>query len=240
VVALALTSWTAATAQCPGLGDCCVANGTGGCDDVICCAEVCGEDPFCCEQVWDSLCAAAAQAGCTVCGVGCPGPGGCCEANFSPGCNDAFCCQLVCASDPYCCDTEWDGVCAGTAQTVCAACLLLCPGGGDCCINNGTPGCNDAACCELVCDLDSFCCDGFWDGLCAATAIDLCAVCEVPRPDPGDLDGDGTTGVADLLLLLGAWGGCDSCEACVADLNGDCDVGAADFLILLALWAVGS
>lgn len=55
--------------------------------------------------------------------------------------------------------------------------------------------------------------------------------------DPiGDLNGDGTVGVADLLILLSAWGPCPDCEQCLADLNGDCTIGVADLLILLANW----
>jgi hypothetical protein len=55
---------------------------------------------------------------------------------------------------------------------------------------------------------------------------------------PGDLNGDGSVGVADLLILLAAWGPCDDCGPveCPADLNGDCTVGVADLLILLANW----
>lgn len=54
--------------------------------------------------------------------------------------------------------------------------------------------------------------------------------------NPADLDGDGSVGVGDLLILLGNWGPCRSCDDCQADLNGDCVVGVADFLILLANW----
>ena len=52
----------------------------------------------------------------------------------------------------------------------------------------------------------------------------------------GDLDGDGTVGASDLLILLASWGPCDDCGNCPADLNGDCVIGAADLLILLANW----
>ncbi len=53
---------------------------------------------------------------------------------------------------------------------------------------------------------------------------------------PGDLDGDGSVGASDLLILLSNWGPCDNCENCPADLDGNCVVGAADLLILLANW----
>ncbi|MCZ6754650.1 MAG: hypothetical protein O7E49_04990 [Gemmatimonadetes bacterium] len=52
----------------------------------------------------------------------------------------------------------------------------------------------------------------------------------------GDLDGDGTVGITDLLILLGSWGPCADCENCPADLDGDCTVGILDLLTLLANW----
>ena len=59
-----------------------------------------------------------------------------------------------------------------------------------------------------------------------------------PKPGPlGDIDGDGTVGTSDLLLLLGAWGPCDNCGNCPEDLDGDCLIGTSDLLILLGNWA---
>ncbi len=57
-----------------------------------------------------------------------------------------------------------------------------------------------------------------------------------PPSVPGDLDGDGSVGVSDLLILLGSWGPCGNCDACIADLNGDCLVGVPDLLFLLGNW----
>lgn len=54
--------------------------------------------------------------------------------------------------------------------------------------------------------------------------------------NPGDLNGDGVVGVADLLILLVNWGPCADCNDCPADLGGDCTVGVSDLLILLANW----
>ena len=53
---------------------------------------------------------------------------------------------------------------------------------------------------------------------------------------PGDLDGDGSVGVSDLLILLGNWGPCPDCNDCLADLDEDCVVGVKDLLILLGNW----
>ena len=53
---------------------------------------------------------------------------------------------------------------------------------------------------------------------------------------PGDIDGDGSVGVKDLLILLGSWGPCDDCKKCPADLDDDCSVGVKDLLILLGNW----
>ena len=58
----------------------------------------------------------------------------------------------------------------------------------------------------------------------------------------GDVTGDCTVDVGDLLALLGAWGVCADCgtpQACPADVDGDCAVGVTDLLILLANWSGG-
>jgi hypothetical protein len=54
-----------------------------------------------------------------------------------------------------------------------------------------------------------------------------------PPSNPGDLNGDGVVGPADLAELLASWG---SCPGCSADLNGDGSVGPADLAQLLANW----
>jgi formylglycine-generating enzyme required for sulfatase activity len=57
----------------------------------------------------------------------------------------------------------------------------------------------------------------------------------VARPDhrPTDLNGDGTVGVEDFLLLLAVWG---PCPGCPEDLDDDGEVGITDFLLLLGDW----
>ena len=49
---------------------------------------------------------------------------------------------------------------------------------------------------------------------------------------PGDLDGDGVVGGADLGLLLAAWGSADT----DADLDGNGTVDGSDLGLMLASW----
>ncbi len=54
---------------------------------------------------------------------------------------------------------------------------------------------------------------------------------------PGDLDGDCTVDIVDLLRLLADWGPCpDPPGACPGDLDGDGSVAITDLLALLATW----
>jgi hypothetical protein len=114
---------------------------------------VCACDPFCCEIEWEAVCSTIGFYG-TGCGAavlcencssvcGDPCSGSCCQAQTSPGCNDAACCEQVCACDPYCCGQDeahegfWDANCAGNgffpgcgAAALCAdSCAQQCPAG---------------------------------------------------------------------------------------------------------------
>ena len=59
-----------------------------------------------------------------------------------------------------------------------------------------------------------------------------------PAAISADLDGDGTVGIVDFLMLLAAWGPCEQpCPpTCLGDIDGDCTVGITDMLTLLANW----
>jgi len=85
------------------------------------------------------------------------------------------------------------------------------PGNGDCCVEggNGTPGCDDEACCEEICALDPFCCDISWDGICADEAQDFCDICGGGGEGPGGCEGDDE---------------CDDGDACTDDacVDGQC------------------
>ncbi|MCA9289541.1 MAG: hypothetical protein KDA25_00335, partial [Phycisphaerales bacterium] len=113
------------------------------------------------------------------------------------------------------------------AETVCVRPpdCAACPGEGPCREANGSPGCEDAACCLEVCAVDPFCCEVEWDEACASAACILCAACL------GDLDGDSVVGPIDLAILLAAWG-----EPGCADFDLDGAVDPFDLATLLANW----
>jgi hypothetical protein len=107
-------------------GNCCEANDNKQCDDADCCTLVCETvDPFCCEIIWDGFCAFMAVQLCTeLCGCGGPDTGDCCTDTGNPACEDVDCCAAVCAVNPFCCDVEWDEICAGQAVELCFICQV--------------------------------------------------------------------------------------------------------------------
>lgn len=72
-------------------------------------------------------------------------------------------------------------------------------GAGSCTSAHGAnlPGCDDAACCNRVCEVDRFCCDVTWNAFCAAEAGGFCSgsgfpscnaeagTCDHPQNSPG-------------------------------------------------------
>ena len=127
ILAAILCFGSTASAQCGDeeAGDCCVANGTPHCNDQDCCDLICMIDPFCCDLPWDEICAEEAGKFCSSCGAACGGTdaGLCCEANATPGCEDAICCATVCLISSSCCVGEWS---EGCAEIAAAWCLELC------------------------------------------------------------------------------------------------------------------
>jgi hypothetical protein len=89
----------------------------------------------------------------------------CCVAHGGTGCEELDVETCVCALDVYCCDTQWDAVCAARAATDCGA---SCP--GHCCAINESPGCEDATVANEVCAIDPTCCTETWSADCAQLA----------------------------------------------------------------------
>ncbi|MCK4658278.1 MAG: trypsin-like peptidase domain-containing protein [Phycisphaerae bacterium] len=107
-----------------------------------------------------------------------------------------------------------------------------CPGEGDCCVDNGTPGCEDTACCETVCAADPYCCTGVWDMSCAIEAGSMCGdLCGECQNDPDCDDGVFCNGAEACVSnscqdgdapCAGQW--CDETDdICVSYGNGDFD-----------------
>lgn len=178
---------TTADAQvCPGREDCLSPHETPGCNDLACCEAVCLADPFCCKN-WDTICVEIADATCVgLCGA--TVSGSCFNANPSPGCEDATCCDAVCVVDPFCCSTTWDVNCAFFAGAVCDATDGTCgdPDSGDCDEVNGSAACADEDCCNAVCEVDPTCCTQVWDLVCVLLAGNVCGGTCTVSPESGD------------------------------------------------------
>ncbi|MDP6942815.1 MAG: hypothetical protein QF464_01590, partial [Myxococcota bacterium] len=155
-----------------GLGACCATSSDPGCGANTYCEDcVCAMDAYCCNNQWDVLCTKHAA---TECDVPCGCSELCCAASTSQstGCAAGGCEDCVCDADSYCCENEWDGLCASVAAGVCDN---VCQCSETCCDDADTGGCPAYDCEGCVCDLDDYCCDVKWDGLCASTAEDECA-----------------------------------------------------------------
>lgn len=96
-------------------------------------------------------------------------------AALAPSCDP--CVASICAADPFCCSTAWDGACVAQVATVCSK-TCTCPHPsweegvalGDACSD----------CVKQICNVDPFCCNVEWDALCvehsfsASTTFDQC------------------------------------------------------------------
>ena len=76
-------------------------------------------------------------------GCGEPAAGDCLTANDTPYCDDAACCESVCAIEPRCCSDHWAGICAEYAREVC-----LVPEA--CCLRDGTCQMADPRICDRL------------------------------------------------------------------------------------------
>ncbi len=150
-------------------GDCCAVNGSPGCDDPSCEAAVCAIDGFCCDTDWDQACVDTALNLLQCAGVGtCPPPIGMCGNDTVEGLET---CDGIDLGGQTC-------VSIGFVDGGTLACAGDCTGfdvsgcdTGDCCVANGTPGCNVPACEAAICAVDGFCCNTEWDQICADAAL---------------------------------------------------------------------
>ena len=93
------------------------------------------------------------------------------------------CATTVCAVDPYCCDSAWDGICVNEAQQMCDECAPPEPScAHSTCAQGGKLEGSCSPCATTVCAADPFCCATAWDDICVDEATELCAECAPPPP----------------------------------------------------------
>ncbi len=140
----------------------------------------------------------------------------CCSGGNGLGCDCQACEDIVCAADPFCCNTTWDSVCDGEAMTMCSCCTGGCAvGDGD---GDGIP--NEQDNCPGVPNPDQS--DSDDDGV-----GDLCDNCpDDPNPDQSDADGDGVGDVCDVCNCCSGGNGlgcdCQQCEDLVCGVDPFC------------------
>jgi len=210
----------------PAAGSCLTPHENKGCADEACCEAVCDIDPLCCTSSWDVSCTEWAERVCISCGN--PRAGSCCHQNATPYCDDRACCELVCAFDPFCCETRWDSRCGREATDNCGLASCKCgfvdpaaPFARSCRTAHPQPGCDDRACCDEVCYADEYCCAVGWDFTCVQQAVSRCSLANDP-----DINVVCSSATGSCFVAHG-FPGCsdDSCcgEVCTAD-PGCCDV----------------
>jgi hypothetical protein len=152
----------------------------------------------------------------------------CCQANGTPGCSDADCEALICALDPFCCDTEWDSICAGAANEQCDVCagdpdepIFVDPTNGDFRLVAGSPGIDAGSATLLPITIDTDfsgnprVVNGLESGALGVPVfgyyIDMGAFefqpdVIAPPTCLGDINGDGVIDAGDLGILLNVFG----------------------------------
>jgi hypothetical protein len=163
----------------------------------------------------------------------CPAVGSCgAGQNNTPGCSDAGCCNVVCSFDPFCCDVNWDSLCARESADACDCSdanvctddfVVLNAGCGH---TNNTAPCDDASTCTVN--------DTCTGGVCVGTPVPtyfsgFLSVSKVSLPG-GEPDGNVTVSwptvrtvdvVRGDLPAMRSSGGVTNVNLCIAnDLNG--------------------
>ncbi|HSO37145.1 MAG TPA: hypothetical protein VLT33_31685 [Labilithrix sp.] len=96
------------------------------------------------------------------------------------------CATSLCAADPYCCSTAWDGTCVGEVTSICGQSCTVVPdaGTGGACAH---PVCAagpalEASCTQCATDLcaqDPYCCSTAWDATCVGEVASICGpICQ--------------------------------------------------------------
>jgi len=130
----------------------CEPAGTPGCGGCTCEKCVCGMDPYCCEVQWDSICVDEC-------------------VNECGGCEPAVCGDGMCANGENCAACPADCGCPPGVDCINGFCG---GGGGEGCTSHPYTGCGGCPCEACVCNMDPFCCNNSWDGICVSECWQNC------------------------------------------------------------------
>ena len=146
------------------------------------CSDDCGE---CAAGCGDNVC--TVDETCESCALDCGVcVGNCCDEQDGPGCDAELVKECVCTEDPFCCASEWDGVCVAQVETLgCAACDVVKCGDGLC-----DPNVEDCAKCPQDCGACPVCGDGNCDAnenceSCPGDCGECQPACCETSPSPG-------------------------------------------------------
>ncbi|NUN15591.1 MAG: hypothetical protein HUU55_18360 [Myxococcales bacterium] len=154
--------------------ECCQPRNEGAdCRNTACADCVCEFNSPCCDVVWDSSCAAAAQNACGgVCGCW---EGSCCGSHDTAGCENTACADCVCAENPWCClNLGWGPSCHELALGTCSADCGCTMGTESGCVVHTSPSADSAACTACVCEDHPECCTESWGETCVNAAMLNC------------------------------------------------------------------
>ena len=147
--------------------------------------------------------------------------GVCCLAHAGTGCQISACETVICDADPYCCGTQWDGLCAQSANDQYVA---ICECGGPAADGDGVI--DDEDNCPEIYNPDQWDADGdgrgaVCDSVCVFAdpdgdgvrgELDDCP--DIPNPDQADGDGDGLGDPCDALTDFDRDGVPDATDHC--------------------------
>jgi hypothetical protein len=124
----------------------------------------------------------------------------CCAVGSGAGCGNVPVNECVGAVDPYCNNTQWDGICVSEVTSLgCGICPVAVDHG---CCSVGGAGCSDNVIEAAICSeggiqgegaVDPYCCNVAWDNLCVAgvnnladnVALPCGSTCCAPKGTPG-------------------------------------------------------
>lgn len=88
------------------------------CGEYKCIKDICDVMPSCCATAWTQACVQLA-ANTPSCDTNCDCSHGICSNGGALNNKCDPCVTAICKVDPYCCDTNWDGICVGEVGTIC-------------------------------------------------------------------------------------------------------------------------